>query len=221
MCFLWRAWSAKFSFASVGIQAQGRTTILRLNYRNTLEILSVARAFAAELLSGDAADEDGVPVVVPESAGRRGPAPELISCDSPAAEAQVIAARIRDEVDQGRSPAEVAIIYRKESQVAGLERELQHQGLPFCTAIGGGKGKLFEDQRALKVVSMHSSKGLEFSSAYIPGIGQMPPAGEDEVNEARLLYVAMTRATGSLVMTHHGEPNGFVVKVQKSIAALG
>ena len=29
-----------FSLASVGVQAQGRTTILRLNYRNTREILS-------------------------------------------------------------------------------------------------------------------------------------------------------------------------------------
>ena len=41
----------KFSFARVGIQAQGRTTILRLNYRNTVEILSVAKAFAEELLN--------------------------------------------------------------------------------------------------------------------------------------------------------------------------
>ncbi|MFU7526856.1 DNA helicase II, partial [Pseudomonas paraeruginosa] len=29
-----------FSFASVGIRAQGRPTILRTNYRNTLEVLS-------------------------------------------------------------------------------------------------------------------------------------------------------------------------------------
>src|SRR5262249_54948460 len=38
----------KFSFASVGIQAQGRTTILKLNYRNTTEILSLAYDFAKE-----------------------------------------------------------------------------------------------------------------------------------------------------------------------------
>src|SRR5690606_8421492 len=31
-----------FSLASVGIQAQGRTTVLRLNYRNTREILQFA-----------------------------------------------------------------------------------------------------------------------------------------------------------------------------------
>ena len=36
-----------FSFRSVGINAQGRTTILRLNYRNTAEVLRIAHKFAA------------------------------------------------------------------------------------------------------------------------------------------------------------------------------
>ncbi|WP_260466462.1 hypothetical protein [Pseudomonas luteola] len=71
-----------FSFASVGIQAQGRTTILKLNYRNTIEVLSVARGFATELLRGREAAEDGVPVLIPESAGRLGAFPEFIRCDS-------------------------------------------------------------------------------------------------------------------------------------------
>jgi hypothetical protein len=35
-----------FSFKSVGVQAQGRTTILRMNYRNTDEILDCAYEFA-------------------------------------------------------------------------------------------------------------------------------------------------------------------------------
>jgi superfamily I DNA and RNA helicase len=45
----------KFTWKSLGVQAQGRTTILKLNYRNTLEILSVARAFANELLDAQPA----------------------------------------------------------------------------------------------------------------------------------------------------------------------
>lgn len=52
-----------FSFASVGVQAQGRTTVLKLNYRNTLEVLTVARAFADDLLCGREAGDDGVPII--------------------------------------------------------------------------------------------------------------------------------------------------------------
>ena len=39
-----------FSFADVGIQARGRTTILRMNYRNTAQIMAVACEFARDLL---------------------------------------------------------------------------------------------------------------------------------------------------------------------------
>jgi hypothetical protein len=64
-----------FSFSSVSIQAQGRNTILKLIYRNTTEILAVARAFADELLNVKEAEEDQAPTVLPMSAGRHGPRP--------------------------------------------------------------------------------------------------------------------------------------------------
>jgi superfamily I DNA/RNA helicase len=60
----------KFSFASVGIDARGRTTILRLNYRNTAEVLAVAYEFARDILKPEEAEEDGIPMVAPETAGR-------------------------------------------------------------------------------------------------------------------------------------------------------
>jgi|GEM_PF-1139239 len=43
--------SKQFSFKSVGIQAQGRTTILKINYRNTRQILQTASLVAAKHLS--------------------------------------------------------------------------------------------------------------------------------------------------------------------------
>ncbi|MEG1455572.1 MAG: AAA family ATPase, partial [Comamonas sp.] len=64
-----------FSFKSVGIQASGRTTILKINYRNTRQILKVANRVAAEFLQPDAQDDDGVPLVQPISCGRDGQEP--------------------------------------------------------------------------------------------------------------------------------------------------
>ncbi len=196
----------KFSFASVGVQARGRTTILKLNYRNTLEILSVARAFASELLNEHKSDEDGVPVVTPESAGRRGAMPELIRADSPQAEAALIAERIHDEANQGRSLSDMAIVYRKEHQITAIEEQLTRRGIAFRTANKAlGKRALFDGEPAVKLVSMHSSKGLEFHTVFIPGLGQLPSPKKPEEDEARLLYVAMTRATDRLLMTYSGE----------------
>jgi hypothetical protein len=67
----------KFTFSSVGIQAQGRTTILRLNYRNTTEVLSLAYEFAKDFIAPEDAEEDNVPLIRPQTAGRHGPAPVL------------------------------------------------------------------------------------------------------------------------------------------------
>ncbi len=50
--------SKKFSFKSVGIQAQGRTTILKLNYRNTEQVLGVAYEFAKEVMQPTTGDDD-------------------------------------------------------------------------------------------------------------------------------------------------------------------
>lgn len=62
-----------FSLASVGIQAQGRTTVLRLNYRNTREILSFSYQFAKQYF--DNSDTKEIPLIHPESAGITGSHP--------------------------------------------------------------------------------------------------------------------------------------------------
>ncbi len=58
----------KFSFKSVGIQAQGRTTILKLNYRNTEQVLKVAYEFAREVITPTTGDDDQVVLVACEKA---------------------------------------------------------------------------------------------------------------------------------------------------------
>jgi len=198
----------KFSFASVGIQAKGRTTILRLNYRNTLEILSTAKAFAQELLAGEDADEDNVPVIAPESAGRRGAVPELIQASNIWEESRIIAQQVREAINKGASANDFAVLCRSKALATQIASRLRAAELPVVLAEEGNKRHLFDGEPAVKVLTMHSSKGLEFEYVFIPGIceiGQRIRTDDDEmIQEAKLLYVAMTRALGSLTMLHHG-----------------
>jgi DNA helicase-2/ATP-dependent DNA helicase PcrA len=72
----------------------------------------------------------------------------------------------------------------------------------------------------VNLLTLHSTKGLEFSRVYILGVedSQLPGgsrrgATRTEVEEARrLLYVGMTRAKDRLVLTHvetrNGQPAG-------------
>jgi len=195
----------RISWKSLGVQAQGRTTILKLNYRNTLEILSVARTFAQDLLASrsDDADGDGVPLVAPESAGRRGAVPELVRTDTARAQMDVLIARLRDERAHGRAYSEMAVIYRNQWEGEKLHEVLRDLGIPSRLADNTGKQTLFAAEDSVKLVTMHSSKGLEFPFVIIPGIGGLPKEGQGEAEEARLLYVAMTRATEHLLLIHH------------------
>ena len=70
------------------------TTILRMNYRNTAEILGVARAFADELLTPSDTEEDHAPTGQPMSAGRHGPSPLFIKLPSLQTEAEFLATRL-------------------------------------------------------------------------------------------------------------------------------
>nr|MDZ8286050.1 3'-5' exonuclease [Nostoc sp. ChiSLP01] len=56
-------------------------------------------------------------------------------------------------------------------------------------------------EQSIKLMTMHSSKGLEFPVVLIPGVGYMPHQYNTPEEEARLLYVAMTRAIEQLILT--------------------
>ena len=206
----------KISWKSLGVQAQGRTTILKLNYRNTLEILSVARGFAQELLESRGEDDDGVPLIAPESAGRRGAVPELVRTDTAAAQLDVLIARLRDEHAHGRPYSEMAVLFRNQWEGEKLHEALRRIDLPSRLADSSGKHTLFVVEDSVKLVTMHSSKGLEFPFVIIPGLGSLPKPGQSEADEARLLYVAMTRATEHLLLIHHDD-SVFSKRIRDSI----
>ena len=191
----------RFSFSSVGIQAKGRTTILKLNYRNTAEILAVARAFADDLLSPADTEEDQAPTVLPMSAGRHGPKPLLVKLPTLQREAEFLAQRLSEANASGMPWNEMAVIYRRYGIGQKLLDVLTRKGIPVQWQQG--KRHAYSPAHdSVKLITMHSSKGLEFPFVCIPGIG-MPSREDDAIqDEARLLYVAMTRATGELIMTH-------------------
>ena len=129
--------------------------------------------------------------------------------------------RIRTEKrpDQ-RYPQAMARVRRL---LQGLEvGELSLQIEEFLTRVALSKSDGAEiDPARVNLLTLHSTKGLEFSRVYIVGVedSEMPggPSGRapshDELEESRrLLYVGMTRAKDRLVMTRaevrNGRPTG-------------
>ena len=188
----------RFSFKSVGIQATGRTTILKVNYRNTDAILRFARDAACSILNPAEADEDGIPLLSPQSAGRVGSEPRLIKLPSQRDEAEFIIQRLKEAHRAGTPWHQMAVLYREYQRDASLIRKLlPAHGIPlvyFKDAIYSAS----EDKVTL--ITMHSCKGLEYPLVVIPGAAQALTRATSSAAEARLLYVAMTRATRDLVL---------------------
>jgi len=204
-----------FTFSSVGVKARGRTTILRLNYRNTEEILKLATGFARELLDPREAEEDGIPRVAPHSAGRHGPKPMLIEMPNLSREAGVIGEQFQALHErEGHDWSSMAVICRARFIVQAVERELTRLNIPVAPQRPRREATPSDGVRLL---TMHSSKGLEFPVVAIPGLGYMPLARQDESEEAKLMYVAMTRSLEHLVMTGHRRSK-FVEQLSELIA---
>lgn len=196
----------KFSFKSVDVQAQGRTTILRLNYRNTAEVLKVAFEFAKDVLTPEDADEDGIPLILPESAERHGPVPDLVRLPSFAREADYLAQAFQRLHADGTNWSDMAIVYRTAFMGEKVAQRLRAAGIPVSVLTGkAGRNGQKSGPNSVKVVTWHSSKGLEFPVVAIPGLGYLPYDKGDVGEEVRLAYVAMTRAMDRLIMTCHQE----------------
>jgi len=198
-----RARSKQFSFKSVGIQAQGRTTILKINYRNTRQILHTASLVAADLLTADDKDDDGIPLLKPVSCGREGQEPLIIKLPTLQAEAEAIADHLTQAHQEGFAWGDMAVLCADTKTRDLCARTLAQRKLPIENRLG--IGDFDPTSNKIKVMTMKVSKGLEFPVVALPGVGHMPAAGEDEKEAARVFYVAATRATQRLVMGVGGD----------------
>jgi Nuclease-related domain/UvrD-like helicase C-terminal domain/AAA domain len=198
-----RSRKRNFSFKSVGIQAAGRTTILKINYRNTRQILQIASLVAADLLTADDKDDDGIPLLKPISCGRDGQAPIIIKLPSLRAEAYVIAEHLSSAHKEGFAWGDMAILCADWQTMDTCADALHQCKLPFN--VRKRAGDYNPSANAIQIMTMKVSKGLEFPVVALPGVGHMPAAGEDEQEAARVFYVAATRATHRLFIATSGD----------------
>jgi len=92
-----------------------------------------------------------------------------------------------------------------------IRKTLQENHIP-CEILTGQKPSA-KNKDTVKLVTMHSSKGLEFPVVFVAGLGYLPGKNQEEKEEARLLYVAMTRAMDELILTGH-QNSGFVERMR-------
>ena len=212
--------SKKFSFKSAGIQAQGRSTILKLNYRNTEQVLGVAYEFAKEVMTPTTGDDDQVVLVQPTSAGRQGTIPDFIKLPSFQHEVEYLAQRLQQLHERGTPWNEIAIIYRVKFMGDCIFQDFQQMHIPIEWVNANNDSRNYNPaEESIKLITMHSSKGLEFPIVCIPGVGYMPNENQELAEETRLMYVAMTRAMEQLIITCH-RSSEFTNRIESALSKV-
>jgi hypothetical protein len=207
-----------FSLSSVGIKARGRTTILKLNYRNTREILDFAYNFAREFIAEASSDDDHIPVISPESAGGSGPAPVFRAFGDPKEEQEFILRCVRKWLSDGCLANEIAILVPGNKMASSLAEHLSRAGIPNICLVGKDNKSAYNPELPkITVLTIHSSKGLEFDTVVLAGIDKIQYVAEELVDQVRLMYVGMTRAKSQLLITSSGD-NVFTQQLVELVA---
>ncbi len=162
----------KFNFASVGIEARGRTSVLKLNYRNTAEVLALAMQCAQGLLTNKAETEEEMQTVRPASAGRRGPLPVLLEATNARQEADLIAERITLALADGTALGDIAILCRIKKHMDLIEQALARNGIQ-CQSMNAPDFRSFDwTEASVKLITLHSAKRAGVSAGIYRGPGR-------------------------------------------------
>lgn len=172
------------------------------NHRNTKQIARLAMAIADTEHFRGTSD-----LVEPTAPTADGPPPVLVRFRSEEAEIGFVARLAQERAQTGT----VAVLFRDWQSARRLTPLLSSD----VTRLDGQMARWSSEPR-LYYGTFHSAKGLEFGSVIVPFASASnlphPPDilvyGDDDAasRDAKLLYVAVTRAKATLVLTYHGAP---------------
>ena len=198
----------RMSWRNAGLRAP-KIWRFQENYRNTKQIARLALALAAMPQFPDDPD-----LVEPSAPAAAGPLPVLVERSSESGEHELVVSRA---VDLARTET-VAIFLRTRDQEASLRRYL-----PSGTTRLHGKLDRWPNGPGLFYGTYHASKGLEFNTVFMPFLSDdrwphrpdVDAVGREEaaVRDSRLLYVGITRARSTLVLTYTGKPTALLPTV--------
>lgn len=107
----------------------------------------------------------------------------------------------------------MAVVYAEGSQGRKMASQLETADIPH-TWLGSKqyKSTYNPSDEQVTVLTIHSSKELEFARVIMLGIGQLNDDQAQQAQNVRLLYIGMTRAQECLLITTSAE-NAFSRKL--------
>lgn len=205
------------SFTSLGFDMTGKSRILSKNYRTTTQIAQAAYS----LIENDKNLMEDDNFVKPSLIDRQGDYP-IYKCFKTKDDEKIYIKNILDDLKEDYQLKDIAIVARTKNQLKEMDEYLKENDIPCKVLEANNKDFKFEEE-SVKLITMHSIKGLEFKVVIIVGLNDkiMPLKSSNEIEDEevidtlnrKLLYVAMTRSTELLFMTSDGKPSKYVKEI--------
>ncbi|MDB4673469.1 NERD domain-containing protein [Verrucomicrobiales bacterium] len=230
-----------FTWASVGIRAQGRNEAKRLglyhNYRNTRAIVRAAARIIESPVDSEGQESEIALTVDPENAIIPGGLPPAIwASNDRSEEARWVYRTVRDALKgkwgnhsvEPLRPEEIGILYPPIPSKENGGEELQKWLGKLIKNLGdltptvwlnrNSSARDRVNEPGVKVQTIHSAKGLQYRAVIILWSDLLPTDGGDAIRETRdrrLLYVALTRAESLLALTQ-SRPSRFLDEITEA-----
>lgn len=153
------------SFTSIGLDMKGKSSTLAKNYRTTTQIAECAYS----LIEKDSNIVDDENYVKPSLIDRQGLYPVYRSFKSPQEEGEYVIREIRDNLSAKYAYKDIVVIAKKRNQLNYLKECMEKANVP-CVLVNKSDSD-FECE-SVKLLTMHSIKGLEFKVVIIIGLNE-------------------------------------------------
>ena len=220
--FAQKIYNTTFTWKEVGIDISGNSSkSLTKSFRSTKQIVMLAESLIERNRMDPVHRDEYTNAILPES---EGPLPVLYECDTNMDKDAIIRETLRMLIRTGDT---IGVMYRTYEDCKPLTSLLRSSGIPFEFIKKGSEWSLLKP--GIKIVSAHSSKGLEFDTVIIPNLeDNIYPYNpfnidSEEIDnvleiDRKLLYVAMTRARKSLYMfCNRSNKSRFISEIKSSL----
>ena len=215
-----RIYRHRVTLGKCGIDIRGRGKKLKVNYRTTDEI----RRFAMRLLEGRPIDDldGGQDDQKGYMSLTHGAAPDIRVFKTATEETDHVKRHIEALAASGMPLESICVIARTKKLVETYSAHLRTAGIEVYQVKADAVDQ--RDRAGVRAATMHRVKGLEFEHVIVVAAnrGIVPldvalASGDDaitqrnlETGERALLYVALTRARRSALITAHGEASPYL-----------
>ena len=221
-----KIYHTSFAWKDVGIDIRGRSSkSLKESFRSTKQVIMLADSLLEKNKGSLQKKGEYTEPILPK---QEGPKPLIICCENEKIQRESFIEQVK-KAQKHKNNSVIGIFYRTSTEKETIMQWLDSEYLRYEEVKGKEGWSLLTP--GIKLITLHSAKGLEVDTVIIPKVEpdiipiSMEDYDKEEIEDAlemerSLLYVGMTRAKHALVLLYSQMPSQFINEMKEEYYEL-